>query len=127
MAHFAQLDENNKVINIVVVNNQELINDEGNESENKGITFCQDLFGTNTTWVQTSYNGNIRKCYAQIGGYYDKSINAFIPLKPFDSWKFNFDSHSWQAPVEAPKRIEGYTWVWFEGNKEWVKIQVPTE
>jgi hypothetical protein len=127
MAHFAQLDENNKVINIIVVNNEELIDDENNESEKKGIAFCQTLFGSNTKWIQTSYNNNIRKSYAQIGGFYDKTLNIFIPLKPYESWKFDYENHVWQAPIATPEKIEGYTWLWFETNKEWIKVPVPTE
>lgn len=127
MAHFAQLDENNKVINVIVVNNEELLDDEGNESENKGIAFCQNLFGTNTTWVQTSYNANIKHSYAEIGGHYDKSLGAFIPVKPYDSWTFDYENRQWVAPIPCPERVEGYTWVWFETNKEWIKIQTLTE
>ena len=79
MAHFAELDENNVVTQIIVVHNNELIDENKNESEQKGIDFCVNLFGG--TWIQTSYNGNIRKNYAGIGYTYDESRNAFIPLK----------------------------------------------
>ena len=64
MAHFAQLDETNIVTQVIVVHNNELL-DNGVESEAKGVAFCQSLFGG--TWVQTSYNGNIRKNFAGIG------------------------------------------------------------
>lgn len=79
MAHFAELDENNVVKQVIVVHNNELL-DNGVESEAKGIQFCQSLFGGN--WIQTSYNGNIRKNYAGIGYTYDSVRNAFIPPKP---------------------------------------------
>jgi hypothetical protein len=79
MAHFAELDENNTVKQIIVVHNNELL-DNGVESEAKGIAFCQSLFGGN--WVQTSYNGNIRKNYAGIGFTYDPIRDAFISQKP---------------------------------------------
>jgi hypothetical protein len=78
MAHFAQLDNNNIVTQVIVVHNNELL-DNGVESESKGITFCQSLFGG--TWIQTSYNGNIRKNYAGIGYTYDAIKDAFIPPK----------------------------------------------
>jgi hypothetical protein len=77
MAHFAQL-ENNIVTQVIVVNNYELL-DNGVESEGKGIAFCQSLFGG--TWIQTSYNGNIRKNYAGIGYTYDSARDAFIAPK----------------------------------------------
>jgi hypothetical protein len=78
MAHFAQLDETNIVTQVIVVHNNELL-DNGVESEAKGIAFCQSLLGG--TWVQTSYNGNIRKNYAGIGYIYDPVRDAFIAPK----------------------------------------------
>jgi hypothetical protein len=78
MAHFAQLDETNIVTQVIVVHNNELL-DNGVESEAKGATFCQSLLGG--TWVQTSYNGNIRKNYAGIGYIYDPVRDAFIGPK----------------------------------------------
>ena len=86
MSHFAQLDENNVVTQVIVVHNNELVeskqttvNEDGSvsvaivESEAKGIAFCQSLFGADTRWVQTSYNGSFRGKYAGIGDTYDGS------------------------------------------------------
>lgn len=90
MAHFAQLDENNTVLQVIVVHNNELVankqtsvNEDGSvsvsviESEDRGIAFCQSLFGADTRWVQTSYNGNFRGKYAGIGDTYDADANEF--------------------------------------------------
>jgi hypothetical protein len=103
MAHFAQLDENNVVTQVIVVNNNELLDENGNESEAKGIAFCQSLLGGN--WVQTSYNGNIRKNYAGIGYIYDPIRDAFIPPKPenIDGIEFilNEDTCLWEPIVEG--------------------------
>lgn len=77
MAHFAQLDENNIVTGVLVVNNEKLIDENGNESEQKGIDFLKDLFGQDTKWVQTSYNGNFRDKYAGIGDLYDEANDIF--------------------------------------------------
>jgi hypothetical protein len=82
MAHFAQLDNNNVVTQVIVVSNEELL-DNGIESETKGIIFCQSLFGVNTKWVQTSYNRNFRKNYAGIGYIYDEELDEFLPSEPF--------------------------------------------
>lgn len=76
MAHFAELDENNVVTRVIVVNNSELIDESGEESEAKGIAFCQALFGG--TWKQTSYNANFRGKYAGIGDKYDSVVDEFI-------------------------------------------------
>ena len=86
MAHFAQLDKNNVVLQVIVVNNDELM-DGTDENEAKGIAFCQSLFGADTRWVQTSYNANFRGIYAGIGCTYDPLKDEFIapeikPIKP---------------------------------------------
>lgn len=93
MAHFAKLDDTNTVTEVIVVHNNELL-DNGVESEAKGIAFCQSLFGGN--WVQTSYNGNIRKNYAGIGYSYDAVRDAFIPPKPTEGeWVLDEDTCRW--------------------------------
>lgn len=83
MAHFAQLDENNVVTQVIVVSNDELM-DNGMESEAKGIAFCQSLFGADTRWVQTSYNDKLRGVYAGIGFTYDAEKDVFVApeIKP---------------------------------------------
>ncbi len=94
MAHFAQLDESNIVTQVIVVHNNELL-DNGVESEAKGVAFCQSLLGGN--WVQTSYNGNIRKNYAGVGFTYDQTRDAFIPPKPEEgNWVLNEDTCIWE-------------------------------
>jgi hypothetical protein len=77
MAHFAKLNESNVVTEVIVVHNNELM-DNGVESEAKGIAFCKSLFGQDTRWVQTSYNGNFRGKYAGIGYTYDSANNVFV-------------------------------------------------
>lgn len=94
MAHFAQLNENNVVTQVIVVHNNELLVD-GIEQEAKGIEFCQSLFGG--TWVQTSYNNNIRKNFAGIGYTYDAQRNAFIAPQPEgEGWTLDEDTCVWR-------------------------------
>lgn len=78
MAHFAKLDENNKVIEVIVVSNQDILDENGNESEEIGIEFCKMIQGQNTNWKQTSYNNTFRGRYAGIGMYYDEINDEFI-------------------------------------------------
>ena len=119
MAHFAQLDENNVVLQVIVVHNNELL-DNGVESEAKGIAFCQTLF-PGTTWVQTSYNANIRKNYAGIGFTYDAQRDAFIPPQPFSSWVLNETTCQWASPVPYPQ--DGKQYAWDEMQQNWVEVQ----
>lgn len=97
MAHFAELDENNIVVRVIVVDNNVLLDGYGKESEVIGIDFCKSLFGQDTTWIQTSYNGTMRKNYAGIGFTYDKTRNAFIPPAPEgEGWTFDEDLCKWR-------------------------------
>ena len=78
MAHFANLDENNKVIQVIVVSNNDIVDENGEENEEIGIQFCRMIQGQNTNWKQTSYNNNFRGRYAGIGMYYDEINDEFI-------------------------------------------------
>lgn len=118
MAHFAQLDDNNIVTQVIVVNNNELLDDNGIEQESKGITFCQSLLSGN--WKQTSYNSNFRKNYAGIGYTYDVSKDAFIPPKPYNSWLLNEETCNWYPPVVYPD--DGAAYSWNEETLSWVEI-----
>lgn len=93
MAHFAEIDETNTVLRVIVVHNDELI-EHGMESEAKGIAFCQSLFDGN--WVQTSYNGNIRKNFAGIEFSYDVHLDAFIPPKPDGDFILDEETCLWK-------------------------------
>jgi len=130
MAHFAELDENNIVIRVISVHNNELLDDEGNESEVKGIAFLTSLYSHlgELEWKQTSYNtqGGVhklgetpfRKNYAGIGYTYDKSRDAFIPPKPYPSWVLDEDKCLWEAPTAMPDDGEKYRWNESEGSWE---------
>lgn len=102
MAHFAQIDKNNVVLRVIVVGNDDCKDSDGNESEAVGIAFCKELLGTNTNWVQTSYNNNIRFRYAGIGFTYDQDNDVFIPPQPYPSWNLNPDTWNWEPPVPIP-------------------------
>jgi len=105
MAHFAQIDENNTVLQVIVVE-QDVI-DTG-------------LFGDPAAWIQTSYNtyGGVhilggtpfRKNYAGIGYTYDLDRDAFISPKPYPSWLLDEDTCEWNSPVTEPTDGEMYSW-----------------
>lgn len=119
MAHFAQLDENNVVIRVIVVNNSELM-DNDVESETNGIAFCQSLF-PKTNWKQTSYNGNKRKNYAGIGYTYDAQRDAFIPPKPYQSWLLDEETCKWIPPFPYPEDENKYKWD--EDSISWILLE----
>jgi hypothetical protein len=103
MAHFAQLNENDIVINVVVVADKRTTNAEGVEDEAIGASFLKGLYGAKTKWVKTSYNSNIRGRYAGIGFTYDRENDRFVPPKPYDSWVLNETTVEWEAPISDPE------------------------
>jgi len=121
MAHFAQLDENNIVINVLVISDQDIVDENGVENEEIGIKFLHSLFGEETKWKQTSYNSNIRKNYAGIGMTYNESLDAFIPQKLYKSWILDEETCLWIPPILMPKLTEdqiyqGYFYQWDEDS-----------
>jgi hypothetical protein len=119
MAHFAKLDENNIVLEVNVVNNNAL--DPSNE-EASGIAFLTEWSGGHYNWKQTSYNGNIRKNFAGIGYRYDPDFDVFISPQPYPSWKLNYTTYQWEAPVAIPEDSDKNLYRWSEYNKEWILI-----
>ena len=107
MAHFAELDENNIVIRVIVVSNDVLLDENGIEQEDIGAAFCEETFGGR--WVQTSYNRSFRKNFAGTGYTYDPAIDAFIPPPPFSSWELNPSTAMWEAPGPPPS-LPGMVW-----------------
>jgi hypothetical protein len=105
MAHFAQIDENNVVTQVIVVANSDTADASGVEKEHIGAAFCEKLLGG--TWKQTSYNGSIRKNYAGLGYTYDSDIDAFVPPKPFASWLLNEEYSTVGCPCSNARRC-GY-------------------
>lgn len=114
MAHFAQLNDENIVTQVIVVANAELLAN-GEESEAKGIAFCESLFGGR--WIQTSYSGSIRKIFAGIGYRYDSAADVFISPQPYPSWTLDAN-RDWQAPTPMP---EGPHY-WDEPSLSWVEV-----
>lgn len=120
MAHFAQLNEHNIVLQVIVVNNETLENLPFPESEPIGVAFCQSLLGADTIWKQTSYNNNFRVRYAGIGYIYDVTLDAFIPPKPYPSWLLNTTTCNWDPPIPYPNDGKRYTWD--ETTESWVLL-----
>ena len=125
MAHFATIDNStNKIINVEVVNNSVITDSDGNEQEQLGIDFLEQIHGGGgVTYKQTSYNENIRKNFAELGGTYDAVKDAFIGNKPFDSWVLNNTTCKWEAPITYP--TDGKPYVWDEDTTSWKGVPIP--
>ena len=147
MAHFAKLDENNIVLNIEVVDNANCLDENGNESEEVGRQYLENIHGW-TKWKQTSYNTSngvhidpstgepssdqskaLRGTYATIGTMYDETNDIFIPANfPYSSWTLNTTTAVYEPPVDYPS-VQTYTAddsttkyyqkYWYEPNQSW--------
>ena len=132
MAHFAKLDANNVVEQVIVVGNDDIKDNTGTEIESIGVAFCQKLMGGSTNWKQTSYNDNMRGNYAGIGMTYMTGVatlgvgstDIFISQKPYESWSVGVNTARWYPPTppgDAPalttsERDAGKYYVWNESN-----------
>lgn len=114
MAHFALLDNTNKVIRVSVVDNSNA------PTEESGILYLKKIHGENTVWKMTSYNSNFRKNFAGVGYFYDEIKDAFIPPKPYTSWVLNEETCQWEPPVAMPVNSNRY--VWNEAIENWDQI-----
>ena len=111
MSHWAEIDENNIVIRVLVGNN---------DAPDEGESFMNSLGGT---WIKTSYNSTIRKNFANPGMRYDLDRDAFIYNKPFESWSLNEDTCKWEAPTAMP--VDDNHYAWDEESEAWIVIDIP--
>ena len=132
MAHFAQIDSNNLVTQVIVVGNDDTSDSNGVEVESIGVAFCQKLLGAETNWKQTSYNSNMRGSYAGIGYTYMTNVatlgvgstDIFISPQPYASWTIGVGTATWYPPTNpgaAPALTDdemaaGKYYAWNESN-----------
>lgn len=126
MAHFAELNKDNIVLRVIVIDNDKTHDENGVEQETLGIAFCKSLFGENTKWVQTSYNGSMRNKYAATGDTYDAELDAFISAQPYSSWVLNPETLAYEAPVAIPPYREGYRTTWNEDKLQFDQLPIET-
>ena len=119
MAHYAYINKENNKVEMVIVGKDETELIDGLTPE----SYYER--GTPYRVVRTSYNGNIRKRMAGIGYIYDSTFDVFIPPQPYPSWKLNYTTFDWDAPVAKPEDTEEYFYRWSEINKEWIQVQIP--
>jgi hypothetical protein len=123
MAHFAKIGLNNKIIEVLLVHNNELKDSNGVEQEINGVDFLTKLTGW-AIWKQTSYNANFRKNFASIGCTYDEDKDAFIPPKPFSSWILNENTCQWESPIPMPNDASiDKIYSWNETNLNWELVE----
>lgn len=132
MAHFAQIDLASKVINVLVI---------PDDQASRGSDYLSKDLGLGGNWVQTSYNTRggvhygadgqpdggtaLRMNYAGLGYTYNSTLDAFIPPQPYKSWVLDNNTCYWSAPVAMPAPVDGAMWVWDEPTLAWVSKELP--
>lgn len=123
MAHYAYLDENNTVTQVIVGKDE-------NEPTPEGYSSWELYYGAKRTSYNTYANQHLkggipfRKNYAAPGYKYDPDFNAFIPPRPYPSWKLDYTTFQWNPPIPIPEEVEGHIWRWGEINQEWISVPI---
>ena len=128
MAYFAKLDSNNKILAVLKADNQDILNNGGEQSEQAAKYFEKtvplNFPPVGVKYVQTSFNNNFRKMFANVGGSYDPNLDMFIEEKPYDSWTLDSNG-DWQAPIAKPDsshQYNGHNVIflrWVETDQKW--------
>ena len=132
MANFAEIDSNGEVIRIIVIDDNDVINNGGNNSI-EAVNFVTNLIGlksVNNRWIQSFKDGSFNQRPAEIGGTYDSNKNVFISKKPYDSWTLDVNN-IWKAPIDYPSSQYNSQFVqkiqWDETNQKWLSISLDGE
>ena len=122
MAHFAKINSDNIVTEVIVINNDVIKDSSGNEQESLGVAFCAEIYGSGI-YKQTSYNSNMRKNMATVGSTYDSNRDAFIRPKIYSSWVLDESTCRWKPPVDNPSDSEAVggnvLYQWDESITNW--------
>lgn len=110
MAHFARIDENNIVQEVLVV---------PDEQQHRGEEFLSVDLGLGGRWIQTSYNNNIRKVFAGLGYSYNEELDIFLAPKPYPSWVIDPVEQSWVPPIAKPTVENTQVAIWDENTLDW--------
>jgi hypothetical protein len=128
MAHYALINSDNIVVQVITGVDEDVIQTDLDGTQVGGSSEAWEHFYASQPWHEgltckrTSYNSNIRKNFAGIGYIYDAAFDAFIAPQPFPSWKLNYTTYKWEAPIAQPEEDEQYWFRWSEYNKEWIAV-----
>jgi len=132
MAHYALINKDNIVVNVITGVDENITQTDLDGTQVGGSTEAWEQFYASLPWFEgltckrTSYNGNIRGNYAGAGFIYDPQFDVFIAPQPYPSWKLNYTTFEWVAPVARPDEVDGFIWKWSEINKEWIQVAIPS-
>ena len=130
MAHYALINSDNIVVNVITGVDENIVQTDLDGTQVGGTSQAWEQFYAaqpqfvGLTCKRTSYNGNIRANFAGVGYKYDPDFDVFIAPQPYPSWKLDYITYQWVAPVARPDTVEGFIWKWSESNKEWIQVAI---
>ena len=130
MAHYALINSDNIVVQVITGVDENIIQTDLDGTQVGGTSEAWEKFYAaqpqfaGLTCKRTSYNKNIRANYAGVGYKYDPDFDVFIAPQPYPSWKLNYTTYQWEAPVAKLDAVEGFRWAWSEYNKEWIQVAI---
>lgn len=122
-AGFAEIDQNNKVIRIICINREDMLDENGIESDSVGEEFCKTITNSHFRWIRTYRDGSKRNIQAAIEYSYDEEKDIFIRSQPYPSWVFNEQTMDWDPPIPYPDDYHlhcQYAYIWNESTQEWI-------
>lgn len=130
--YYAFIDKKtNEVVQIIPGVDENTIQIDTDGTEVGGSATAWERFYESCPWNEglickkTNLDSENLKERAGIGYTYDSSFDAFVSPKPFPSWKLNYSTFLWEAPIPMPEPVEGFEWKWSEYNQEWIKVTIP--
>ena len=130
MAHYALINKDNIVVQVITGVDENIIQTDLDNTQVGGTTTAWEQFYASLPWFEgltckrTSYNNNIRANFAAVGYKYDPEFDVFIAPQPYPSWKLNYTTFKWEAPVVRPADVNGFRYKWSEYNKEWIQVAI---
>ena len=128
MAYYALINSDNIVVKVITGVDENITQIDSNGKEVGGTSEAWEKYYASLPWFEgltckrTSFNGNYRANFAGVGYRYDETFNVFISPAPFPSWKLNYTTYQWEAPVAKPDAVEGFIFKWSEINQEWISV-----
>jgi len=132
MAHYALINSDNIVVQVITGVDENIIQTDLDGTQVGGSSEAWEQFYASQpqfvglTCKRTSYNGNVRANFAGKGYEYYQDFDVFVAPRLYPSWKLNYTTYQWEAPIPMPEITKEYFWKWSEYNKEWIKIAIPT-
>lgn len=125
MASYAELNQNNKVLRVLKIDNNLILDENGDENDELGKQLCRQFTGSSNQFVKTSATAAIRGKFASVDSYYLPEYDEFTSPQPYPNWIFSRELDKWIPPIPKPELEEGYDAMWSQLDNEWIVEELP--